>query len=544
MGINDFCIDVRDINSRFEINVKNPHYNIKLNSSLHEKLLVFLNDTYVSKRNILQKVIKEDDGTKYILDSREGVKSFRKEVDNSAGVQINLCTGEEESAFYRPEYIQFDVFVPKVSILNIKQIIKDLLNDFEAPNSYRYDHLGGNFDEYLKTDSLFIYTRVVAFAVKKDTTLGQFFSSCEINISRATASFVRMNFRFNVNKKWGDIVSSIATSNEPDYYYFGNLEKVKLRNFRRIEQSVISGAYSKNYHINCIFEEMKFVARYEMNRYFNLFSSFYAKSENDAFIMIETNVEANMNNSFWHSVGITSFFCYLCQQYRNACITFAGSNMLCIYRKDSSYEDSFEYFKYDIGNELGEFIAFNNMKDNCNYWLTETSRKVKKADNQGIEIWFEMKRKSESESEYLSRFLSEYQMKYESELRFETIEGHVFALNYEERSNSEIVDLNEKIKLLNDLIDRRLSVKNTLDSFNIQHQTFITNFVSALFAFIAIIISLLANESNKIYMVYLIQSKPLLFAPIILLLLYVLGRFVFSILRKPFVHIKKKKFYS
>jgi hypothetical protein len=536
-------VDVRDLQKIWGIKISNPEYNVKINNTVYDRVIIGLNKLYRSHRSFIKLIWKEDDFTKTILDSVDTPLNFRKRYENSADKQIGINDGNEEAPFFRLDYIQFAEFLPKESLYDLKKQIRRFKDSYVSSGNICMPDAELAYEDYARANRNFFETRITHFSINQESDLGKFFSACEIQMESASLSFVLISIRFYVNDKWKNKISDFAVSNTNDYKRFFYLERIKLRDIRVVQEGCIGADIYKEYALACILEEMKFRARTILKRHFEFVTN-TMRTSGEVFMFFETNIDANSSKRFWLSIGVFPDICFLSDEY-DACITYINNNISCINRSNHKCQDFGGFFHHQIANQYNHIIAFTNIKHACNEQISHINKWMHDCEGKGIELWLHLFQKISTENSYIQRFLGEYNMNNMFSWDFKTQKGNqLFSKEFCDRTNGETQIMNEDIMAIKEIIERRINAEELRDSYKIQHLTYTTNFVSAIFAFIAIVVSIMLNDSAKVKVAELFSVWPVIQMAVAFVLCFLAIRCIIYLFKKPIHLIEKWRIFD
>lgn len=540
--LTDNRVDVKDIEKLFGINITNPEYKVSINNSFRDKAMIITNSFYRRHRKFFSKVWKEDILTKNILDADHSwFKKHREEYTNAADKQISTKDGQTEDPFFKTEYIRFSEFLPKESLYDFKNQLKKFKEKYVSSSNIGLLDDEKEYDDLAMANRYRFETQVTGFMIDSRSDLGLFFSSCDIRMESASLSFVLLSIRLYLNEDWIKKTSDFAVNKTNDYDRYYYLDKIKIKNVRTIEKGSMGADVYKKYVLACIFEEMKYRARNILRRYFE-FVTRKMNSSSIVFMYIETNIGKNTSGAFWRSIDIYPEACYLSSDY-DACISFLGNNIVCINRFDERYNYYGGIFQNEIPEQFNQYIAFLNIKAACNEQISVINKLMRKCQSKTIDIWLELWKKINENYWYIQRFLNEYNINGSLYWEFINSRDDSFLSKDDlDRLNRETKNMNGDISSIMEAIEERISAKNLEDSHELQHQTFVTNFVSAILAFFAIVISIALNDSGKKIVSSLFSQLPIIPVLLYILCVVIVIYVVFDMIRKVKHFIERKWF--
>ena len=100
--------------------------------------------------------------------------------------------------------------------------------------------------------------------------------------------------------------------------------------------------------------------------------------------------------------------------------------------------------------------------------------------------------------------------------------------------------MNEDISSIMSAVDKRINAENLVDSNKMQRQTFVTNYASAIFAVIAIVVSIVLNDKAKNVVSDLLSDWPLLPMVLTILLVAIVLWSVIDVIKTLYRWIEKK----
>lgn len=540
MILEDEAIDVRDLEQILGITITNPFFRVKINNSFHAKLVIKIRDFYAKYRRFLKRIWKEDYSTALLYNSQH-VPFWKEDKDNSANKQFDVIDEKKLiDPFFNLEYVQFSEFIPKESLYELRKQIQKFKSKYVHPNDFNFYDQERDYEYYAEVNRYDFQTPIAGFMINPSSDLGNFFSKCEINMESASLSFVLISFKMSLNEEWKKKINDICVKriyNYPRYFY---LDKVKLRDARSIEKGAIAGGRCKEILFQCIIEEIKYRTVKILRDNFNLITN-DLKASCDSFLYFETNINGNGDRDFWQSMCIYPFHCYFSDQY-DACITFIGNNIICINRFNKKYNYYGGLFQSTVGEDYNHLIAYSNIRSVCNEQITDLNKMIHLCKDKKVEIWMALRNKSLKNSHYILRFLREYQMKTDFQWTFRNHDNKwVFSDKYVEHINQELNNTFEDITSTIERIDVRAEEENNKASYDMQHHTFITNFLSAFFAFIAIIISIILNDDSKKRTFAIIETNTFIKYILIGMIGYIVIWIIVKIVKTLIIQIDKKR---
>ena len=539
MLIDDQAVDVKDLSNIWGTEITNPEYNIKINNTLHDKTIIALNNFYLRHRTIISKIWKEDAFTKqYFNFDHDYFKKHRKKYSNAAEKQIDSKDGKSVDPFFNLEYIQFAEFLPKESLYELESQIRKFKDKYISPNNIYFPAIDIVYGDYAKANRYRFDTHLTAFSIDNKSALGTFFSGCDIKMESASLSFVLVSIRFYINEQWKKKISDFAVSGTDDYDRYFHLDRVKIKNVRTLSKGCIGAESFKKYVLSGIYEEIKYRTRKILRQYFE-FVTCTMETSSGVFMYFKTNIDKNGSEHFWLSMGVYSFECYLSDEY-DACITFIDNNIVCINRFDVKYEYG-DIFQQEVANQFNQVTAFSNIKEACNEQISLINKWMHKCEGKNIDLWLQLWQTFNKKNWHIKRFLCEYNMQNRFEWEFMNRRGdYVFSQEDCERTNTETKIMNEDISSIMSAVDKRINAENLVDSNKMQRQTFVTNYASAIFAVIAIVVSIVLNDKAKNVVSDLLSDWPLLPMVLTILLVAIVLWSVIDVIKTLYRWIEKK----
>lgn len=187
---------------------------------------------------------------------------------------------------------------------------------------------------------------------------------------------------------------------------------------------------------------------------------------------------------------------------QNACINPLHKNNFdldYIYINSSSDRYDSQMVANDIGNSFIEYLTVYGLKDAIEDKVTQVSIWIQKCKNANVTVWMKLKAQVDNDFMYVKRFVNEFKKwGYLEPDDYYIISGVNIA---EDVANNLEKTISSSKKMIEDttlIVNSNVEAQNSTVSYRIQKTTFYTNLFSAIAALIAIIISLLSDETKNI----------------------------------------------
>lgn len=537
--ISNIVIDYKDIQKELDCKIENRKYRKKIKVKLKDRVKILSLEYYIKHRNIIKKIFPESRMDTVMLDSHEKSNLFKCGIKNGVIADKNSL-GEDIQPHFKVEYIQMAEIMPKENIPDFGNKVKKFKQKYSNQSSFLFQGHSIDYDFCKEVNENGFDMLIATFAIKENGRFGECFSSCEIRMQSISKSFVLISFQLTLRDSWAEKIENLILKDVGIYKYYGDVSNIKFKDLRIIQKGYVSETAYKQYLFDAICEETKYVARKEIVKSFEFVVKKYKQSNIYAFWFINTNIDKNSNKIFWKSIGVEPQRCF-CSSTEDACITFGnyeGNNIYCLY-KENKKSKYYGIFNHDVGYDFNTISALNNTEIATEHVLTLINTWIYKSRYDGIEVWLELKRITENKLEYFRRFFSEFDSNMIFEWTFrnmsnEDLHGERFYVNTKDK----IENVRNSLENISLIVNEKFSTKSTSASISIQQITFITNFMSAIFALIAIIISLISEEGNA-YIVYMMANSKFILCIIGVALALVIAWMLRKILDKTISFVKK-----
>lgn len=526
--MNDFDININELNQFYKIKIKNPRYS-KVST---EFISIKLNQFYRKYRFFLSKIFKESNSQKFMLDSFTDTQLdiyMKKKYYNAP-----LETLNGKTPYFKLKYINlFDVF-QKENITSLKKGLNTFSKKharlFEISKSYNTPEFE-NISYFL--DSPFDIL-VASFSIKKESSLSEFVTDIQIRMSGLSSTLATLSFKLFISDKLTNLIEEICLTDMKTYKFCSPQFK-KWNNIRQIGCTRIPGTRYKH-KLKCIIEdEIKWRVMLELQKCIDL-PVFQTNKSNIALSIFETNVDGNYSSKFWESIGILSHMCDYFKDF-SGCMCWASEfSEDCYFIYYPNPKLNSEIYAFDIDERYRNYIVtqsiLNLTRNKLNRYTQKASYYSK--NNENIRNWLNLKKEMENELILSKRFIKEYNpIIFEPKVDFDD-----FLLLYRTESISKSL-LSSQINNINDCRDTLISISSiintNLDSltyvsnYKLQKTTLLTNAISAILAFIAILFTLISTEeiSNKVHNLFTLKTFwILIFTSGSLLFFYIISKIV------------------
>lgn len=488
--MDNFEIDLRMIYKEYGLKIKNPQYENKT-WNIKKELMIWLNIFYRKHREKLKKIIKEDDIEKIILDGYER-SAFLNNYDESNGVPIN--TKGNTPLFYIIEYINIPEIFGKENLDDLKQGL----------NKFSKKHASLLFGEqYVKKDFNFIEIfddfdfkiLIATFRIKETSILKKYIDAIEIHVQGLTASLGIINFKLYLNKKMQNILNQVALCNQKSYKTVGYSKDKKLYQFRQLGCNEISSERYKNKIKTVIEDEIKWRVLEEINKFVPLLL-YRTKRSDRAISVYKTNINGNGFHNFWKSIGIEVNACDFLLDY-TGCISWEN-----IFSKDIYYiytpkkNTLTDIYAHDIEQAyIDKLLCCLSITEAVDKLSTQYAKEagILTKYNRKVREWLKLKETMENQLILFKRFLKEIDFNEQRGcgVKFEEIQNRCIHTKEIEQIQGENIEKSKRtLESIMNIVNANLEAFSFTSNYKLQKTTLITNAFSAVFALIAIFISL------------------------------------------------------
>ncbi len=423
---------------------------------------------------------------------------FDKKYNNQATI-----TYFNKKPFFNIETISMLELIPKEEYNNIIKGIERFKhkhidkNKIHIPrNLNNFTNSFGNYGTYFNIDS---------FIIKSNSPLKSYISSIVFHIDSISNSFYCLNITVHLNKELKEDLSHFLVNDVKSYSEISGFEDKKWYQFRTLGKRNTSGSVYKNKILNGIITDIMWHVLDNLSRYIKTILIFEQSKEVPICCSISTNIDGNNNHEFWNSVGIDSFSCDFKNNF-TSCIAWRDSGApFYVYLDNMNYNPddqlSNKLFARDFGSYLCNYLISSQINTVINSTLTKYSSKVSKLKNKSLSKILKINASMHTEMFFFLRFLNEFECNV-STTEFENFYNIYFEnkpIIYDLHKNIE-KETRQTLKTYTDiehLYQTNIDYKASKFNYNIQRNTLIITFVSALVAILALFVSLLSFDSFK-----------------------------------------------
>lgn len=300
----------------------------------------------------------------------------------------------------------------------------------------------------------------------------------------------------------------LCVNDRAKHEYYSGMEKLRWHQFRRIGKGTNPGNVYKEKMLAALLEEIKYRLAKELHKDFKMVI-FSMNEKPIAFNVFQTNIDGNSSKEFWKSIGIEARFCNFLKG-QDACINPLHRDNLdldYIYKRNEKDRYDSECVAYDIVEDFVEYLCVVGLKNAIEDIITQISVWIQRGQKANLDTWLQIKSCTDNSLMYATRFVNEFNSR-----------GYLDPNDYDVGVRTSIaMDAVENLdktvehckKLIDDtvlVVNSNVEARNSTLSYRMQKTSFYLNLCSAIFALIAIIISLLSEEVRNIAIDYMSDS--------------------------------------
>lgn len=489
-------VDVDEFYQEFGIKVTNPIYR---NNGLQAKykIMIALREKYLKHRDVYKKIFREKQSEEFMLNSNTS-ESRSYKINCGAETQYNCKTGEKTEPYIKLRAIEIVDILPKEFLPEFQKRIKRMVKGNYVDGFIHTEET--SVDVYKKVHNSYFRFSIASLSFKEKCEFSRYASGVNIEMLSLSSSFVALIYRFWINKEWKDKINNLCVDDRDKHEYYSGMEKLRWYQFRRIGKGTNPGNIYKERMLAVLLEEIKYRLAKELQKVFKMVI-FSMNEKPIAFNVFETNIDGNTSREFWKSIGIEARFCDFLKN-QDACInTLHLDNLDLDYIFKINEKDRYdsECVAYNIVEDFVEYLSVVGLKNAIEDKITQISRWIRRGQKANVDTWLQIKSSADNELMYATRFVNEFKSRgYLDPNDYNVGTGANIAMNVVENLDKTV----ERCKKLIDdtvlIVNSNVAARNSTSSYLIQKTTFYTNLCSAIFALIAIVISLLSDEGRNI----------------------------------------------
>lgn len=528
----DVQIDLDEFSKEFGIKVTNPIHRASRLSAKY-RIMIALREHYIKHRNIYQKIIHEKQDEKYMLNSNNSFESRRYRISCAAELQFDYKNGKMIAPYIELETIEIVDMLPKEFLPEYKQKIGKMIRNHHIVGLNNIEE--ANLDEYKKVHNSFFRFCVASFSFEEGCEFAKYASGLNIEMISLSSSFVGIVYKFWINKEWKEKVNRLCIEDRDMHEFYSGMDKLKIHEFRRISKGSNPGNIYKEKILAVLLEEIKYRLTKELHREFEMVI-FSMSQKAIAFNIFKTNIDGNTSKEFWKSIGIDVRFCnFLLEQ--DACINplhRENFDLDYIYKINETDKYDSRIIAYEIAEKFSEYLCVVGLKNAIEEKITEISVWVQRGKKADFNTWLKIKSSVDNDLMYATRFVNEFKSRGYLEPNDYKVNTGV---NIAESANDNLdITIEHCKKIIEDvkrIVDSNVEARNSTSSYKIQKITFYTNLCSAIFALVAIGISLLSEDARIKVITWMSDNmilKGVLVFSIVFSLIYMLKSIITGIL--------------
>lgn len=251
-----------------------------------------------------------------------------------------------------------------------------------------------------------------------------------------------------------------------------------------------------------------------------------------AFNVFKTNIDGNSSKEFWNSIGIEARFCNFING-QDACINSLHQDNVkldYIYKRNKNDRYDSECFAHNIVERFIEYLCVVGVKNAIEDQITQISVWIQRGQNANLDTWLQIKLDTDNSLMYATRFVNEFKSRgYLEPSEYNVGTGKNIAMNAVENLDKTVEHCK---KLIDDtvlVVNSHVEARNSTLSYRMQKTSFYLNLCSAIFALIAIIISLLSDDVKNVEIGYMsdkVTIRFILYLAIVISVLYMVKSLV------------------
>lgn len=500
----DVQVDLDEFYQEFEIKVTNPIHRKDALPAKH-KIMIALREKYLKHRNVYKRIFREKQSEEFMLSSNS-YESRSYEINCSAEPQHDCKTGEKIEPYIELEAIEIVDILPKEFLPEFQKEIQRMVKGNYVDGFNHTEET--NIDVYKKVHDSFFRFSAASLSFKPGCNFSRYASGLNIEMLSLSSSFVGLVYRFWINEEWKEKINNLCVSDRAKHEYYSGMEKLRWHQFRRIGKGTNPGNIYKEKMLAALLEEIKYRLAEELHKDFKMVI-FSMNKKPIAFNVFKTNIDGNSSKEFWKSIGIEARFCNFLKG-QDACINPLHRDNLdldYIYKRNKNDRYDSECVAYDIVENFVEYLCVVGVKNAIEDQITQISVWIQRGQKANLDTWLQIKSATDNSLMYATRFVNEFKSRgYLDPNDYDVRTGANIAMNAVENLDKTVEHCK---KLIDDtvlVVDSNVEARNSTSSYRIQKTTFYTNLCSAIFALIAIAISLLSDEVRNMAIAWMSNS--------------------------------------
>ena len=500
----DVQVDLDEFYQEFEIKVTNPIHRKDALPAKH-KIMIALREKYLKHRNVYKRIFREKQSEEFMLSSNS-YESRSYEINCSAEPQHDCKTGEKIEPYIELEAIEIVDILPKEFLPEFQKEIQRMVKGNYVDGFNHTEET--NIDVYKKVHDSFFRFSAASLSFKPGCNFSRYASGLNIEMLSLSSSFVGLVYRFWINEEWKEKINNLCVSDRAKHEYYSGMEKLRWHQFRRIGKGTNPGNIYKEKMLAALLEEIKYRLAEELHKDFKMVI-FSMNKKPIAFNVFKTNIDGNSSKEFWKSIGIEARFCNFLKG-QDACINPLHRDNLdldYIYKRNKNDRYDSECVAYDIVENFVEYLCVVGVKNAIEDQITQISVWIQRGQKANLDTWLQIKSATDNSLMYATRFVNEFKSRgYLDPNDYDVRTGANIAMNAVENLDKTVEHCKKLIDDTALVVDSNVEARNSTSSYRIQKTTFYTNLCSAIFALIAIAISLLSDEVRNMAIAWMSNS--------------------------------------
>lgn len=502
--MHDVQVDLDEFYQEFEIKITNPiHRNDALPAKY--KIMIALREKYLKHRNVYKRIFREKQSEEFMLNSNS-YESRNYEIKCSAEPQYDCKTGEKIEPYIELEAIEIVDILPKEFLPAFQKKIQRMVKENYVDGFNHTEET--NVNVYKKVHNSYFRFSAASLSFRPGCEFSRYASGLNIEMVSLSSSFVGLVYRFWINKDWKDKINNLCIKDRAKHEFYSGMERLRWHQFRRIGKGINPGNIYKEKMLAALLEEIKYRLAKELHKEFQMVI-FSMNEKAIAFNIFKTNIDGNSSKEFWKSIGIEARFCNFLKG-QDACINPLHRENLdldYIYKRNKKDRYDSECVAYDIVERFVEYLCVVGLKNAIEDQITQISVWIQRGQKANLDTWLQIKSGTDNSLMYATRFVNEFKSRgYLDPSDYDVGTGATIAKNAVENLDKTVEHCK---KLIDDtvlVVNSNVEARNGTLSYRMQKTSFYLNLCSAIFALIAIIISLLSDEVRNIAIDYMSDS--------------------------------------
>ena len=358
--------------------------------------------------------------------------------------------------------------------------------------------MGSYFDSF---NDGYAFSNVITFKVNEKSCLKNYIRTISFCFVNATDSFFVLNVSADLNKDFSEAMSKYATKNAEEF----SQKRVRLNTswyeYKRATIATHSGEGTKSKNIEQVVADLRWRLIKEIGKYVKHMCFYEKKIIPPGLVTVESNIDFNSNDSFWHSVGIYE---HRCDRYNDTNLYlsfgFPDSLILVNHYNDEESKNSSEtkIISHHLGEYLANYFVANKVNSNIRNELKTYSEKISKIRLKSTKKWLKVKRNMDVALFYDVRYISDFSEPYIDSCldKFrscvDNTQSHIqsgYAALFEKISKTKTLYNN----LLN-LYQSNINYKTTASNDRLQRIAIVTSIISIVIACVSIAVTVNYND--------------------------------------------------